>query len=468
MPYIIPNNLLTPANKVIKPYNCAFIAVDGPQIKGKVNMEGLEIPYDNQYTSQMILNEEDVDIPIQYGFLGENVTFVMVKAMYQPNDTNFEIESDQYIEYYFIDDVDTKRHIGKLMILSGNSLKRIPQIYLSNPSTTQKVHLEIFMANQTQINSGTITGGNIYDGLYYNNIISNEVEYSPTLNGSDSIHITDINGDTLLVIPYININTIERTTDGTNTLLIGTDSPEKIQLIFLSEFNMLQSHSRINWVLESRTDRKLTSSHPPIDSIAPVITWTPEGESSGYTSLPWSGVPLTNDFLKEYYMSGITDNQDGEMSIYDAELVIYKENDLVPITGITSEGQYKLYFTVLDIAGNFATHTKYGIVDTEAPTIEFKDVATGTTFDMSILNDTTTGTYITSDDTLTYTVDSVSDNVYSGLTIADVSITITGDTCSPCTGTTILNSGETYSVTYSLSDLVGNTVIYNKTMNTIT
>ena len=56
MPYIISNNLLTPADKVIKPYNCAFIAVDGPQIKGKLNMEGLEIPYDSQYTSQMVLS----------------------------------------------------------------------------------------------------------------------------------------------------------------------------------------------------------------------------------------------------------------------------------------------------------------------------------------------------------------------------------------------------------------------------
>jgi len=81
MPYIIPNNLLTPASKVIKPYNCAFIAVDGPQIKGKVNMEGLEIPYDSQYTSQMTLNEEDSDIPIHYGFLGNEVTFVMIMVM---------------------------------------------------------------------------------------------------------------------------------------------------------------------------------------------------------------------------------------------------------------------------------------------------------------------------------------------------------------------------------------------------
>lgn len=467
MPYIVPNNLLTPTDKVIKPYNCAFIAVDGPQIKGKVNMEGLEMPYDSQYTSQMTLNESDTDVPIHYGFLGHNVTFLMIRAMYQPNDPNFEIEADQYIEYYFADDINTTRHIGKLMILSGNSLKRIPQIYLSNPNPGQKVHLEIFMANQSQSNSGT-TGGNIFSNLYYNNVVSNVVVYSPTLTGSDSINITDISSDVQVVIPYVNINTIERTTDGSNVLIIGTDS-ESIQLIFLSEFNMLQAHSRINWVLESVRDRKLTSTSPSIDSIAPVVTWTDAGSLTGYTSLPWSGTTLSNDFLKEYYISGVTDNQDGEISIYDTELVVYRENDLVPLTNIPSEGQYTLYFTVLDIAGNTETHTKYGMVDTVAPVITFKTVATGITFSMSVSTNTVSGTYITTGDTLTYTVDSVSDNVYSGLTLSDVSIIITGDTCGGvCSDLEITNSGETYSVTYSLSDFVGNTATYNKTMNTIT
>jgi len=465
MPYIIPNNLLTPADKVIKPYNCAFIAVDGPQIKGKVNMEGLEIPYDNQYTSQMILNESDTGIPIHYGFLGTNITFLMIRAMYQPNDPNFEIEADQYIEYYFADDVNTTRYIGKLMILTGNSLNRIPQIYLSNPNSGQKVNLEIFMANQSQVNTGTTTGSNIYNGLYYNNVVSDDVNYSPTLNGSSALYITDIAGDTQIVIPYININTITTTDDGSNALIIGTDS-EQIQLKFLSDFNMRQAHSRISWVLEDRTIRKLTSTAPPIDTIAPYITWTDIVETgTTYTSLP-TGVTLTNDYLKEYYISGITDSRDGDMNVLDAELVVYEENNIVPMSGITSQGQYTLYFTVTDIATNAQTYTMYAMYDYTAPTITFNTVATGSTFDMSISSATTTGTYITTGDTLTYTVDSVSDNVYSGLTLLDVGIVISGDTCNPCTS--ITTTGETYSVIYSLSDYVGNTSTYIKTMNTIT
>jgi hypothetical protein len=149
MPYIIPNNLIDSKEKVIKPYNCSIIAVDGPQIKGKLNMEGLEIPYESQYTSQMVLNESSMDQPVLYGFLGSEVTFLMIKADYKPSDPNREVESEHYIEYYFEDDRKI-RTMGKIMILSGNSVKRIPQIYLSNPNPNSKVYLEIFMANQSQ------------------------------------------------------------------------------------------------------------------------------------------------------------------------------------------------------------------------------------------------------------------------------------------------------------------------------
>jgi len=464
MPYIIPNNLLTPADKVIKPYNCAMIAVDGPQIKGKLNMEGLEIPYDSQYTSQMILNEEDSDIAIHYGFLGNEVTFLMIRAMYQPNDPNFEIEADHYIKYYFSDEPTKIKYMGKLMILTGNSLKRIPQIYLTNPSTSQKVQLEIFMANQ---NTVTESQSNVISGLYYNNVVSDDVNYSPTLNGSSALYITDIAGDTQIVIPYLNINTITTTDDGSNTLIIGTDS-EQIQLKFLSEFNMKQAHSRISWVLEDRTNRKLTSTAPPIDTVAPYITWTiTEWDSvtgntmpeTGYTSLP-SGVTLTNVYLKEYYISGITDSRDGIMNINDAELIVYQENNLVPQSGITSQGQYTLYFTVTDIATNTQTYTVNCILDYTPPVITFNTVATGSTFTMNIENDTTSGTYITTGNTLIYSVDSVSDNVYSGLTITDVIITSSGDTYP-------ITTIGSYTVDYSLSDYVGNTVYHTKTMNVV-
>jgi len=53
--YIQPNILLTPTEKLIKPYECSFIAIEGPNMKGKLTLEGLEIKYDTFYVSQLIL-----------------------------------------------------------------------------------------------------------------------------------------------------------------------------------------------------------------------------------------------------------------------------------------------------------------------------------------------------------------------------------------------------------------------------
>ena len=78
MPYIQPNILLTPTEKLIKPYECSFIVIEGPNLKGKLNLEGLEIKYDSFYLSQLTLNESAKDQPLVYGFLGSDITFLMI------------------------------------------------------------------------------------------------------------------------------------------------------------------------------------------------------------------------------------------------------------------------------------------------------------------------------------------------------------------------------------------------------
>jgi hypothetical protein len=355
MPYVIPNNVLSPEKKVIKPYDCSFIAIDGPQIKGKIDLTGLEILYENQYTSQIVLNESDKDIPVHYGFLGENITFLLIRAIYKPIDANFEIETDQYIEYYFSDD-PTIKYMNKLMILTGNSVKRIPKVYLTNPSSDQKVYLEIFAANQYQSNiDSTLNNDNIFNNLYYNNIISDSL-----LNGSTTLYVIDNDDNIILSIIYDNIKTIER---DNKTLLIGTDT-QKIQLKFLSVFNLCQAHSRISWVIEDREHRKLTKNSPIIDIDAPDIVWTNSNiQFTGFTfSSGNTGTTLLKTDIIDLFVSGITDTIDGEMDKYDVTLEIYQGNNIVPVDNIKfNDGpyDYTLYFVPQDIACNTNKYTKY-------------------------------------------------------------------------------------------------------------
>lgn len=367
--YIQPNILLTPTEKLIKPYECSFIVIEGPNMKGKLNLDGLEIKYESFYLSQLVLNENSKDQPLMYGFLGENVTFLMVRAKFIPLDPNWAVETNQYIEYYFKDDPTQVRNMGQLMILTGNSVKRIPQIYFNNPSSTYKVYLEVLMANLAQsslTNTSQYTQNATYSGLYYNSIISDVVNYIiPTSTGSTELKILDITGNTVAVIPYVNIRTVTKLSS--TVLLIGLDTEEKIKLEFLSEFNCDQANSRLHWVLENQRYRVLTRTLPDVDTTAPVFTWnnvltgTTTGITSGSTQIYLipSGVSYTSTILKETFVSGITDNVDGTISIYDTTIEIYPLNDFVPITGMTDVGIYNVLFSIKDIANNTNTQQKY-------------------------------------------------------------------------------------------------------------
>ncbi len=75
MTKIVPNDLLNPTEKKIKNWNCSFIAVDGPNVLDKISLEDLEIPYESQYRSRIVLKAGEMDQPLIYGFIGKSVTF---------------------------------------------------------------------------------------------------------------------------------------------------------------------------------------------------------------------------------------------------------------------------------------------------------------------------------------------------------------------------------------------------------
>lgn len=367
MPYIQSNMLLTPTEKLIKPYECSFIAIEGPNLKGKIDLQGLEIKYESFYVSQLILNEKAKDQPIVYGFLGENITFLLIRAKYLPLDPNWAIETEQYIQYYYADDPARIRTMGQLQILTGNSTNRIPQLFFNNPSSIYKVYIEILAANLAQSDitvqqTGHYTPTSIFGSLYHNSIISDEVNYvMPYSVGSSELQILDSTGSTVMVIPYTNIRTISKT--GENILTIGLDTEEKVKLDFLTEFYCNQANSRINWVLNDYKNRKLTLNEPSVDDQHPVyqmnidlpidyITGITSGSTLVYTYDLVSGSTLNGMDLINYFISGVTDNMDGIINKENVIPTIFIINDLVPINFISQPGLYNIYFQVKDLAAN--------------------------------------------------------------------------------------------------------------------
>jgi hypothetical protein len=222
----------------------------------------------------MEIQPGDLDLPIMYGHLGTNITFLAIRVVYGSKvqaTTTSTIIPDKYIEYFYENEPLIKHTMTDLLILTGNDNHRIEQIYVNNP-TCYVAELHILAANLKTniISSKLLPTKNIFSGLYYSSILSDVVNFTPSTTGSTQIEIYNDFDNLILALEYASIDVMENEGD---KLLIKTDNQEQIILQFLSEFHAKQAHSRISWVTEDYMNRYLTSESPGIDNLAPVVNF---------------------------------------------------------------------------------------------------------------------------------------------------------------------------------------------------
>ena len=455
-----------------------MISTEGPNILGRLDLSGVEIPYETQYTTRLILNP-NVSNKLLQGDNGSDVTFMMLKITYDETNPYSFVEEEQYIEYYYEDQPSIMRYAHKLLVLSGNSIKRIPKIYFNNPHNT-KIVIDAMVANLEVVESEIIDMSNItlITNLYHNNLISNSFYNSVTgLYGSSQLRVIDFEDNVSLYLNYDEIDSIKVESE-TCKLIISTKSYSVIHLRFLSLFEMYQGHSRLEWVLESVSSRTLTKDIPSIDTTAPVIYL-----KSGVTpivdniyTIPFymdvnSGLTVTKNDIIDHFIENIIDDRDGVISVYDSILTIRKYGELLKIEEITEAGVYEVYINIADVANNTSILNYKIVIDTVKPLMSF--VQTGNTFSLSISYDAfNPSTGLTTSDVLLKTVGDVTDNLnsmlsnvtttsLSGVTTTEYSVNITDN--SDIEYTNILSSG-TYNLIYTLSDLCGNYNFYYKTL----
>lgn len=475
MPYIQANKLLPPTSRVIRPYNCSMICVEGPNIMGKLNLSGVEIPYDSQFTTRMTLNPGATKQPLYYGFLGADVTFVLLKFTFDETDPRCNIEEEQFVTYYFEDQPSIVRYANKLLLLTGNSVHRIPQIFLGNPSEV-KVTVEAMVANleQDDIEAGVVNITN----LYYNSVISDKIYIVNTdlSTGftSTQLQVINVDGDVVLYLDYSKILTIEPQYD-TYELKITTDSDSIIILGFLSLFEMYQAYSRISWVRKTEnptnhiSTRWLTRDEPPVDLLPPDITLNSGVTPISLNTYVWpsyvSGTTILPMDIINYFISGITDTRDGDISVSlnSVNIIIRQYGYIEPLSAITHIGVYDIIMIVVDIANNQRMIDYTIICDDESPQIIFKPVASGTTFTMTDVDMSLPSVGITPADIIRKSVDHVYDAVDG--TIANSAITmLIYDTISGYTGFTAITIPNTYSILYRVYDSAGNFELTGKTL----
>jgi hypothetical protein len=361
-------NLFGTKSQFIKTNGGDFIAVDGSNTRERLILSDLRIPYKQILKSRVILKVGQVNYLLNHLGLGDNATFLAIKVAY---DAKSVIEADNYVNWSYYDDITRINHFADMMVLTGNSSNRIPQIYLTNPSTKYPVYLDIMVAvlddNYSFFNDLSNQLGVTFTGLDYTDIRSYVV--------GESIVINDKSQPVLPLI-FINIADIASIERNSNILVINDVSLKDVYLVFNTEEDAIQAQSLLSYVIEN-PNTNIDNLDPISDNLDPIIYFYknvgyssyplsmngddingPFDTSMGNTfsatySLQYDGSPnITKSSLIGSLVDYIYDDRDGYMYIMDSNILITdSSNNQVSQIGLT--GSYTLKFDFSDIAQNY-------------------------------------------------------------------------------------------------------------------
>jgi len=349
-------------NQFIKFQNSDIVAIEGVNTVERLLGGDIRIPYKQVLKSRIILKSGQVNYLLNFLGMGDNATFLVIKATYNTSSVN---EEDNYVLWNYYDNFTEKYPLGKIMILTGNSTNRIKQLYLTNPSSKYEVVLDIMVASLDDtynffpdtVNQSATT----FTGLSWTDIVSYVI--------GQSIYIQDLDQNPLI---YINISNINSVTRSSNVVTLDDDTLGTILLVFTDESNASQAHSSLSYLLGNSTATlPLTEDTQP-----PVVyfyQWIDNNSSNEYisfngatgsafdttygftfsTSLSLStfGPTISKNNLITYLIDYCQDTRDGMITVTESNILIYN-NSNSSITSITASGTYSIKFNLTDLALN--------------------------------------------------------------------------------------------------------------------
>lgn len=349
-------------SQYIKFQNSDIVAIEGVNTVERLLGGDIRIPYKQILKSRVVLKPGQVNYLLNFLGMGDNVTFLVIKATYNTSSVN---EEDNYVLWNYYDNFSEQYPIGKIMILTGNSSNRIKQLYLTNPSSKYEVVLDVMVASVDEtynffpdtVNQTATT----FTDLSYSDLV--------TFIQNQSFSIQDKDGNPLIYIQISNINSVTRTS---NIVNIDDNTVGTILLVFTDESNAAQAHSELSYLL-SNTNITLPLSqdlNPPVvyfyEHVNDVssndyisfngLTGSSFDTSFGLTfstSMTYSifGPTISKDNLLTYLVDYCEDDRDGMISLTESNLIISDMNNNT-ITSITTSGTYSLTFNVSDLALN--------------------------------------------------------------------------------------------------------------------
>jgi len=347
-----------------------FIAIEGANTVDRLTVSDLRMPYKQLLRSRVVLKTGQTNYLLNHLGLGDNATFLCIKAVYNQKSV---IEEDNYVKWSFYDDMAKVYTMAQMMVLTGNSTNRIKQLYLSNPSEKYPVSLDVMVGviddTYTFFNDSVNQSSTSFVGLNWTDIQTHIIGESFKINDKG----TPVRP--LIYIEIVNIETIEKT----GSILIMDDaSYGTIFLQFLTEYDAYQAHSLLNFIIENpnidisqyqsgdNEDPKVyfydqvaqtgefisfNGTFPTYPNTSMGLTFSTEISLSTYGTTA-SGTSSIIDKSQLIYLlvDKITDNRDGTMSMQPSNIVINTATS--SISTILVPGTYSLTFNFSDIAHN--------------------------------------------------------------------------------------------------------------------
>jgi len=351
------NSIFDSPNTYIKFQGSDLVSVEGANLLDRLLLNNVVIPFKQILKGRIILKPGQTNYLFNFLGLGDNATFVALVPKFNVKSV---MEEDNYVDYLYATDLTHTRSLKEIMVLTGNSTHRIPQLYLSNPNTLYSVTIETMVAvideNQTFFVDTANQVGVSYTNLSFTNI--------QTWIVNESIVVFD-NSNPPKALVYLTLNTIDSIEQQGTILIIKDLSIGNVFLQFKTLYDANQSHAAISYVI-IHDNAVIGGNYTPIiyfrDTFAPSGNYI---SLNGLTnSVPYNsteGLTFSSSTNLSYYGGTIsyTDIISSAIDhVFDGisvDLILTSNNFIINgnpySTGITMSGTYSISFNITNGSG---------------------------------------------------------------------------------------------------------------------
>lgn len=375
-----PGESLYGSSQYIKLHNSDFIALQGINTMERLMMGDVRIPYKQVLKGRVVLKPGQVNYLLNYLGLGDNATFLAIKATYNQKSVNKE---DNYVLWNYYDNPSQTYPMAEMMVLTGSPTNRIKQLYLTNPSTKYSVILDVMVAiidDEYSFFSDLINQiGTSFTNLTLFNIETNVPTESIVIWDSSSLRNP---------LAYLNLDQLNSINRVGNSIIIDDATVGSIYLHFVTEYDAQQSASVLNLLFDF-PDIIIQDLDPREDTTPPIVyfwdnlggsptasqivavgsTYSGNYDTSGVHGTTFSAdislidygyivgnySVLSKSNIIDLLVKSVIDITHGgltqSITIDTSNITLFNSSD-IPILFITSVGNYYIEFNITDLASN--------------------------------------------------------------------------------------------------------------------